>query len=324
MEIIKPEKLQKGDLIALVAPSSYCAPEDSASVKVELEKLGFRVFVHPQCLARDHMSAGTTAEKLAALHECFGNPDIKAIFCLRGGYRAIHLLDGLDYALIKANPKILLGYSDITALHAAIMARTGLVMFHGPIARNFVGLADPALIVENKNNQAALDFLTGQIPDNLFVDRDVKVIQAGQATGKLWGGNLQLLSSLIQAGSRYHPALDKSILLIEDIGEEITKIDSQLGAWRLRGIFKNLAGLVVGHMTNIKDTPGSAGAFVHQFEDVLREHAREMVGPIITRAPFGHEYPNYICPLGLPAQLTASKKPNEKAALSLLENPFRQ
>src|SRR5690606_28496129 len=113
------------------------------------------------------------------------------------------------------------------------------------------------------------DFLAGNASGDLFRDVAPTTIQNGEAEAVMWGGCLQLVDALLAAGNRYHPPFDKTILMIEEIGEEIAKLDTQLGAWRLRGIFKNLAGLVVGGMTDIKDTPGRAGAFVYDVADVI-------------------------------------------------------
>jgi muramoyltetrapeptide carboxypeptidase len=319
-ELIKPKKLKAGDTIGMMATSSYCLPADSEDAKTELEKLGYKVFVHPQCHAREYMSAGTVKEKLAALHELIADPGIDAIFCVRGGYRAIHMLDGIDYSLIRNNPKIITGFSDVTALHAVILKKAGVVTFHAPSARSYGQLADKTKITEHDSCLSTLDFLQGNIPENLFHEQPVKIIKPGDATGKIWGGNVQLLSALNEAGSKYHPAFDGAILVIEDISEEITKLDRQLGAWRLRGIFKNLAGLVVGQMTDIKDTPGRVGPFVHDVEYLIREHAHEVQGPIVMNAPFGHEHPNYTFPFGINARLTAPE--NGKPQLQLLESPF--
>lgn len=316
---LKPKKLRPGSHIALVAPSSWCAPEDSGDARRELEKRGYTVTIHDQCLARDHMSAGLPEEKINALHAVFADPSIDAVFCLRGGYQALNVIDRLDYDMIARNPKILLGYSDITALHGAMYRRTGLVSFHGPNGSSFGDLSNPEEQQKNDNTLLALDFLNGNIPDDLFHDHPVTVLREGRASGRIVVGNMQLLSALIEAGDSYVPSFDDAILMIEDIGEEITKLERQFSAWRIRGIFKNLAGLVIGHMTDIKDTPGRAGSFVYDMRAVVLRHAAELHGPIILQAPFGHDLPNYIFPQGVNAELSAE---NGTARLKLLESPF--
>lgn len=323
MTLLKPKKLFAGATIGVIAPSSYCAPEDSENAKRELEKQGFNVFIHPQCYARDHMSAGTPQEKAAALHDVFSNPDIDAVFCLRGGYQTLNMLHLIDYDLVRRNPKILMGYSDITALHGALHAHTGLVSFHGPNGNGFGALSNPEEALDNESRLHALKFLKAESTENLFRDHESFIVQAGHATGHIIGGNMQLLCSLIEAGDQYMPSLDGAILMIEDIGEEITKIERQFSAWRLRGIFNRIAALVIGHMTDIRDTPGRAGAFAYTLEDVVRRHALDpetgVKGPVIMQAPFGHELPNYIFPQGVKAEITAQ---NGVALLNLLESPF--
>jgi len=323
MEIIKPKKLVKGDTIGLIAPSSYCAPEDSEGVKRELESRGFKVTIHPQCLARDHMSAGTPQEKADAFHDVFADPSIDAVFALRGGYQTLNMVDMIDATLARKNPKILMGYSDITVLHGILLKQAGLVTFHGPNANGFSRLSNPESEDDLQNSLAALDFLQGNIPENLFREHECHVLQSGKASGRIFCGNMQLICSLIEAGDNYLPQLEGAILLVEDISEEIVKIERQFSSWRLRGIFQRLAGLVIGHMTDIKDTPGRAGTFGYSLEDVVRRHALDpekgVKGPVVMQGPFGHEFPNYIMPQGVQAQLDAK---GGMAFLSLLESPF--
>lgn len=323
MELTRPKKLHQGDTIALIAPSSYCAPEDSANVKRELEKRGFRVTVHPQCHARDHMSAGTPQEKVAALHEVFSDPSIDAVFALRGGYQTLNMADRIDMDLMRRHPKILMGYSDITVLHGVLLKQASLVTFHGPNANGFGRLSNPESEADLQNSLAALDFLCGDVPQNLFRDHACHVLQDGTASGRIFCGNMQIICALIEAGEAYCPELDGVVLMIEDISEEIVKIERQFSSWRLRGIFQRLAGLVIGHMTDIKDTPGRAGVFGYTMEDVVRRHALDpakgVKGPVVMQGPFGHEFPNYPFPQGVMAQLQAD---DGRAVFSLLESPF--
>ena len=319
MGLIKPKKLKQGDTIAIVAPSSYCPPEDVVQVKTQIEALGYKVVIHDQCHSRDFASAGTVEQKIKAIHDVFADPSIDAVFALRGGYQTSHLLDKIDYDLIRKNPKIFIGYSDITALHFAFNKQASLVTFHGTNARGFRHLSEAQSTNENKSNQAMLDMLSGRFGGNLFRDHPAKILKPGKVSGKIIGGNTQLIAALIESGEAYHPDFKDAILVIEDISEEITKLDRQFGAWRLRGLFKQIAGLVVGYMTDIKDTPGVAGPFVYTVEDILVRHTGDLKGPLVVNAPFGHEDPNYPFPQGIRAELDAS---GATAKLSLLESPF--
>lgn len=322
--MMKPKKLKKGGTIGLIAPSSYCEPQDSENVKRELEKRGFHVVVHPQCLARDHMSAGTPQEKADALHDMFSDPSIDAVFALRGGYQTLNMADKIDAALIRKNPKIFIGYSDITVLHGIFLKQAGLVNFHGANANGFSRLSNPESEADLQNSLITLDFLCGDVPDNIFRNHPCRVLQEGKASGQIFCGNMQVLCALIEAGDEYWPNLDGAILLIEDISEEIVKIERQFSSWRLRGIFQRVAGLVVGHMTDIKDTPGRAGPFGYTIEDIIRRHAmcpeKGVRGPVVIQAPFGHEFPNYPVPQGVNAMLETN---GGKVVLSLLESPFQ-
>lgn len=323
MPLVKAKKLNKGGTIALIAPSSYCETQDSDNVKIELEKRGYRVFVHPQCLVRDHMSAGTPQQKVDAFHDVFADPSIDAVFCLRGGYQTLNMLDKINVDIVRQNPKILLGYSDITALHGMLLKQAGLVGFHGANANAFSRLSAPENEADLENSLLTLDFLEGNVPDNLFREHETHVLQNGKASGPIFCGNMQLICALIEAGGSYWPELDGAILMIEDISEEIVKIERQLSSWRLRGIFSRLAGLVIGHMTDITDTPGRAGAFGYTMEDVIRRHALDpekgVKGPVVMQAPFGHEFPNYVIPQGVKAELRAE---SGLGFLNLLESPF--
>lgn len=323
LPLLKPRHLKQGDTIALIAPSSYCEAEDSAKVKLELEARGYNVMVHPQCLMRDHMSAGTPQQKADALHDVFSDPSVDAVFCLRGGYQTLNMLDKINVDIVRNNPKILIGYSDITALHGMLLRQVGLVGFHGANANAFARFSAPESDADLENSILTLDFLAGNVPDNLFRDHESHVLQDGQASGPIICGNIQLLCSLIEAGDDYMPNIDGAILMVEDLGEEITKIERQFSSWRLRGIFSRIAGLVIGHMTEIVDTPGRAGAFVYTLEDVIRRHALDpekgVKGPVVMQAPFGHEFPNYVIPQGVNVTLTAK---NGLAFAHLNESPF--
>ncbi len=312
--LIKPNKLKKGDTIGVFAPSSWIDPSQLARATEELRRVGFNVFVHPQALLRDRCSAGTTEQKLAALHELFSDSVIQAIFPVRGGVYALHMLDGIDYELIRNHPKILTGFSDVTVLHCALHARAGLVTFHSQGANKF----DPEH--ERACTGETLKLLTGNWVDPLWpINHPIDVIRPGDVSGALWGGNLSMLAAALLSGEKYTPDFDGKILVVEEVGEEIRQVDRILGALRVRGVFDRLAGIIFGQMTEITDT-GDTCKFECSVRDVICEHTARMKGPVILNAPIGHEHPNIPFPVGIRARLTAET--NGGAQLQLLESPF--
>lgn len=312
MELIKPKKLQAGGTIGIMSPSGYMLPERVERGKAQLEALGFNVVVHPQTCSRYYGAAGTTEEKINALHDLFADPAIDIVMTSRGGSRAIHMLDKINYDLIRKNPKIFIGYSDITALLSAFYTKANLCGIHGAQLAGF----DPT-----KNMVTAeltLPFLMGDWSNCVWPQEyPIETLQSGEAEGILFGGNLHLLYALAASGNNYIPDMKGKILIVEDVGEEKRSIDRMFGALRLRGVFNEISGLVVGQMTEIMDTDHIP--FERDIADIVREHTQGFKGPIVLNAPIGHEHPNIPFPLGIRAQLTAE---NNAASLKLLESPF--
>lgn len=309
--VIKPKKLPLGGTIGLVGTSSFAMPDYIEAGVRKLQNLGYKVVVHDQCYIRDRGSAGTTQEKISALQDFFVDPTIDAIFSVRGGARAIHMLDGLDYDLIACHPKIFVGLSDVTILSSAIYARSNLVGFHATMAADIGRNATDVTI------NRTFEFLTGKWQLPLWDDTPLS-LRAGVTEGRLFGGNLSMLNALFAAGDRYIPDLDDIILVIEDIGEEYRAIDRMIGSLRLRGVFDRIKGLIVGYMTGMKSTDFIP--FDRTMEEIVLEHTAQMRGPIVMNAPIGHEYPNIPFPVGIRAHLTAES--SGKAQLQLLEGPF--
>jgi muramoyltetrapeptide carboxypeptidase len=312
MGLIKPKKLKPGDTIGIVGTSSWAEPDFREAGVNGLRSLGFNVVVHPQCLSRSHGSTGTTQEKISALHDMFADASIDAIFALRGGARAIHMLDGLNYDLIAKHPKIFAGFSDVTPLLMTIFAKTGLVGFHA-LTTTYYGqeAAKPSI-------EKTLPFLMGDWQNLQWSDYPTETLRAGETTGQLVGGNMAMMLATMAADQTYMPDWAGKILVIEDVGEEIRAIDRMLGVLRLNGVFDKIVGLVIGQMTDIRDT--GFVPFGMTVQDSVLEHAAAVKGPIVFNAPIGHEHPNIPFPLGVKARLTAPE--NGKPQLQLLESPF--
>jgi muramoyltetrapeptide carboxypeptidase len=292
MSFIKPPALHKGDTIGIIAPSSYVESDKLDAGVGILREYGFNVSVHPQALARDRQSAGTPVEKAAALHEVFSTPDIKAIIAAGGGNRGALILDQLDYALLKTNPKLFMGFSDSTALLSALASKAGLASYFGPTVKTLPRL-----------NRESLDYtfelLSGkahEYPVNLATP-----VRTGHCEGTLFGGTLSLLCTL--SGTRYLPDLTGAILYIEEIGEELSRVDRMI--WHLcQSIpFHKLAGLIFGEFT----LPAETGRpFGFTLEEIIQEHIRHLNIPVAMNAPFGHGPVFYPLPFGGAADLRVS------------------
>lgn len=235
---------------------------------------------------RNGYLAGTDEDRLADVVTMLCREDIHAVLCARGGYGCHRILHALPYGEIAARPKILVGYSDITALHLALYARTGLVSFHGPNVRDLLSHGEG-------NASALLDLLAGEAGETLLPLAQGRVLRQGQARGPLLGGNLTLLCHLL--GTPFLPRLDGAILLLEDRGEALYRVDRMLTHLRLSGILGRISGLVFGEFLGCADEEALMTLFSERTED-LRV-------PVVTGAPVGHGPRNAAFPLGVPAEL---------------------
>jgi len=226
----------------------------------------------------------------------FRDSHIKAVFCARGGYGTTRLLDSLEYDLIGQNPKIIVGYSDITALLMAIQKRTGLITFHGPVVRELVS-------GHQDNYDNLIGLLSSDKPLKLKLYKG-DVLMPGKATGSLMGGNLSLICHLI--GTPFLPSLDGCILFVEERGEPLYRIDRMLTHLKLSGRLSGLSGLVVGKFEEC----GNPSTINRILMDVLSS----LNIPIATGLEVGHGHKNLALPLGLPAELDT-----DRMTLSIME-----
>lgn len=288
--MIIPAPLLPGDTIGIMAPSSYGDKEPVLQAKAMLEKRGYKVFIHLQTWIKLNQSAGTGKQKAAAFHDLIKDKNIKAIFCARGGNRAGTMLEHLDFKLIAKNPKIVLGYSDITALLNAIYKKTGIIGYHGPMARAFNTLP-------KKQIEQCFDLLTDKA-QSLEMPK-AKIIKAGKASGTLIGGNLSVLCSLL--GTPYQPDFKNAILFLEDIGEETSHIDRYLWQLRNAGALHQIKGLILGSFTDMKDTGRTKYGFT--LENCVKGVTSDIKIPVLMNAPFGHGKELYTLPIGAKAAL---------------------
>ncbi len=288
MSILLPPPLNPGDTIGIMAPSGWIDAEDIAAGKKALEEHGYKVHVHPQAISRLKQMAGTAAQKAAAFHDLVNDPAIDAIVCARGGNRSMGMLPLLDYKLIKKKPKILIGFSDATALLNAIHRRSGLVTYHGPVLRK---------IAERRDLNQMIDLLAGKVGEYDF--QEARPLRGGQAKGRLIGGNLSLLQALI--GTPYEPDWKNAILFIEDTGDHLSRYDRMLLQMKLHGVFEKISALIVGDIDAVPDE--GERAFGYTIEEIIAEHTRDYTFPVLTHLPFGHGERLVTLPVGRKAVL---------------------
>ncbi|WP_426192368.1 S66 peptidase family protein [Massilia sp. DWR3-1-1] len=317
MTLIKPPRLREGDLIGLIAPAGHTSDDAIAKAVANIEGLGFRVALGSHLREVHGNYAGAVAHRLADLHAMFANPDVKALWCIRGGSGAISLLAGLDYALIRAHPKILLGYSDITVLQLALLRRAGLVSFHGPVAGSTLSsystehmlavLMDPAprycmpMAMENARRAAAEPHF------------GIRTVHAGSATGRLIGGNLSMVAAL--AGTPYGADFTDSLLYLEEVNEAPYRIDRWLTQLDLAGGLQRAAAVIIGICENCG--PGHEDVSL-TLDETLDLHLQPLRIPAVTGYSIGHIRNQLTLPVGVRATLDTARQ-----TITLLEAAVR-
>jgi muramoyltetrapeptide carboxypeptidase len=305
--LLKPNPLKPGATIGVVSPARHAPDEWMEKCQAGLEGMGFKVVVHAQNSARHHQLAGDDEARAKAIMDYFAGPAIDAIFCARGGIGSYRLLDLLDYDLIKKNPKIFCGFSDITTLLTAFYVKCGLVGFHAPMGWNFID-PDPALPPNLKDN------LMGQLLGVEQVFPLARPLREGKAEGRLLGGNLCLLQNLI--GTTYDLDTGGAILFIEDTEERWSAFDRTLHHMALAGKFKNIKALIVGELVDMREEDGALWG--DDYRDALKKLVPAGI-PIVTNFPCGHGKNMATLPIGIAAGLEIGPK---TTVLKLLESPF--
>lgn len=311
---IKPSVLKKDDLVYLITPSFQTTRHRIETSKRRLEALGLKVLVPNTIDAEDGYFAGTTKQKVNELHEGFKNPDVKALIAIRGGFGSARLLPHLDYELIKANPKIVLGYSDITALLLALHTKTGLITFHGPGGApeipEFTLNYYKELFFKNKlltyKNKTTLKC------DLISTEHQIYTIRSGITQGRLLGGNLTVLASLF--GTSYLPNnWENIILFLEDTHEDPYRIDRLLLQMKLNGVLDKLNGVILGSFTHC--TPKVYRSY--NLEKIFEKIFLPLNIPCYYGAMIGHQAEQFILPIGAHVEMDA-----QRGEIRLLENPL--
>jgi muramoyltetrapeptide carboxypeptidase len=305
--LLKPRRLGLGATLGIVAPASAPAnPQNIDLALGALEKLGFKAKPAKNLRKRWGFLAGTDQERAEDLMEAFADRSIDGIVCFRGGYGAARLLPLLDYEVIRQNPKVFVGYSDITSLHCALLAKAGLVSFHGPMLNS-------DFLKDNMPNFTAQSFLRTltepKAPGSIRTghrSKTVKVLAPGLATGPLIGGNISILCASL--ATPFQPSFQGCILFIEDLNEEPYRFDRMLTQLLNAGLLQQAAGVAVGVNRNCKDPKANRVAEYRQtLEDVLKERLLPLKVPIVAGLPFGHVRYNATLPVGVQGTLDGDR-----------------
>jgi muramoyltetrapeptide carboxypeptidase len=306
MGIIKPPRLRKGDVIGLIAPASTPSSEEKIlKGALYLEQLGYRIKCGKHIRTVYGYLAGSDDERSADFNDMVHDKNVKAIFAIRGGYGTPRLLQKIDYRALKANPKIIVGYSDITALQLAIFRRIGLVTFSGPMTgsemwRDFDAYTEEhfwRLLTSNKK------IGTMKNPAN----EPLITLRSGKANGRLLGGNLSLLACLI--GTPYQPAMENSILVLEDVEESPYRLDRMLAHLLNAGILHKLQALVFGKFTDC--VPSNPSDPFLTIDQVQEDFANKIDCPVVANFQYGHIAKKLTLPLGLKTKIDTKKNKME-------------
>ena len=306
--MVKPRVLKPGDTVGLITPSSYVFDTwriDLAAARLEAS-LGVKCKTGRFVKSRHGYMAGTERERLEDLHAMFADTSVAGVFCLEGGYGTERLLAGIDYELLRRNPKVLIGYSDITGLHLAITRRAGLVTFHGPVALGSMPSWSLASLKKALFSPEPIGELANPPEDDQnWPAFPLHTVSPGKARGAIAGGNLTLVSTTM--GTPYEIDARGKILFLEDTGEAPYRVDRMLTQLKLAGKLQEAAGIVWGTCTEC--TPAKSSFEVNlSMSDVLDEILGDLGKPVLSGLVFGHTKEKSTIPMGVEAELDAGAK----------------
>ena len=306
---IKPEILYPGDTIGIITPASQMKVEKLNLGIKYLQNLGYNVLLGKHVKDSYGYLAGKDQDRINDLHEMFANPEVKAIISSQGGYGTPRLLDEIDYYLIAQNPKLFIGYSDLTALQLAIWRQTGLVTFSGPMVA-----VEMAAGIEKFTE----DFFWPLICDDQISqfyptkpDDPLQVVEPGKAQGFLLGGCLSLISCVI--GTKHQPDFSGSILILEDIGEQPYRIDRYLCQMKSAGILDQVNGIILGQFIDCVDEEDSPTLTL---DEIFDDFFSQLSIPVVKSFPYGHGVKKFTIPFGANVEIDTSIP-----QVKLLESP---
>jgi len=316
--IIKPKRLKDGDRIGIVAPASFIPEEDFEKIKSNFESINLVAIPSKNLFKKSGYLAGTDKDRVEDLHEMFSRKDIDGIFCARGGYGTPRILRFIDYDLIRKNPKVIVGYSDITALLIAIFVKTGLVTFHGAVGistfndftKNYIKrvLFEPENYLELNSESEISNELENTTSST---GNGILKISSGKVEGRLIGGNLSLLVSLLGTDFDFNP--ENKIIFLEEVGEEPYRIDRMLTQLINAKKLEKCKAVVMGVFSNCevkKENPSFQDSFT--LREVLFDRLGSLGIPVIYGLSFGHIRNKFTLPIGTRAMIDVD---NEKFAL---------
>lgn len=316
-KIIKPPLLKKGDTVGLITPASslFETQQTLIEAREKMEALGFRVKFGKHVAGKWGYLAGPDQHRIDDIHAFFSDDSVQALIAIRGGYGSGRLLRHLDYDLIQKNPKILLGYSDITSLLIAIHQVTGLVTFHGPVAiSTFTEYTQKYFFKTLCETGAAGEIEDAPYEENLQRTNRVWTINGGQCNGRLTGGNLTLVCATL--GTPYEIDTKGRVLFFEEVGEEPYDLDRMLTQLYNAGKLDHCAGVVFDRMPKVKTSEYSPSFSASlSVEEVISDRFREFEYPVCLGLSLGHVKDKPVLPLGISAELNA-----DTGRLSLLES----
>jgi muramoyltetrapeptide carboxypeptidase len=302
---IIPKALRRGDTIALTAPAgAIFNTTHIEKIEKRLQGLGFKTLRGKTLFEQEGFLAGSDDFRTNELHDLFKNTEINAILSMRGGWGCARILDKLDYDLIKTNPKIIMGYSDITSLLIAITNKTGLITYHGPVGYSSWKDFSTEQVMHTLASGAPF---TMQNPS--FHLKELATLTSGKATGELIGGNLTVVVSMI--GTTHEPDWTNKILFLEETGEEPYRVDRLLWQLKQANVFKKINGVVLGAFSKCEaEEPGRS----YSLTEILDQHFKNTNFPVYKGAAFGHIIPKFTLPIGVKTEIDA-----DKFTLKLLE-----
>ena len=304
LPLLRPPRLKTGDTIGLFNASAAVFEREPYEVAAEtLAALGFKVKHAPHLRARYGHFAGTAQQRADDINGFISDPGVQGLLSLTGGSGANRVLPLLDYAAMRRSPKVIGGFSDVTALLNAVTARAGIVSFHCPVLVSEWNAFSVAQFRAVLMDAEALTMRNLADKGDQLAQKDnrIQTLRPGLARGPLVGGNLAVLTSL--AGSPYLPSFDGAILFIEEINEYIYRVDRMLSTLKLMGALDRLAGVVIGAFTNCK--PGE-GYGTLTLDEVFDDYFLPLHVPVYRGAMIGHIKRKFTVPLGLPAEIDAA------------------
>lgn len=290
--MIQPPFLTPGDTIYITAPAKAIEETSVLASKKTLETWGLNVRIAPHCLGRSHYFSGSDEQRLADFQDGLDDPSIKAILCARGGYGCVRMVEALNWVAFKKNPTWIIGFSDVTVFHQQIH-QLGIESIHGIMPLGFI-----------EGSDAAKETLKKSLFGESFMLEAAHVLGniRGEARGNLVGGNMAIVTSLLGTSLSY--SFKNNILVLEDIGEHVYKIDRMLYSLRLAGVFQEIKGLVLGGFTDMEDTDVPFGKTI---KELILEQVQDLGIPVAFDLPFGHISDNQALVLGRTAILKVSE-----------------